>query len=178
WTHRLLHTRLFWPLHVFHHAAERFTVATTYRVHPLDLATGFLSKLIIPLLLGFRPDLVLAGAVVFKVQALYAHSNLPEQPWLGRWLSFGPRGHGLHHSLDPRHRDRNFGSFVLWDRLFGTYLAVDGPQPAIGIDDGRERDLCLGQHPLRVMVVLQVDWACGLLRAARSRFARPADLSR
>src|SRR3954451_23678183 len=127
WTHRLLHTRLFWPLHVFHHAAERFTVATTYRVHPLDLATGFLSKLIIPLLLGLRPDLVLAGAVVFKVQALYAHSNLPEQPWLGRWLSFGPRGHGLHHSLDPRHRDRNFGSFVLWDRLFGTYLAVDGP---------------------------------------------------
>jgi sterol desaturase/sphingolipid hydroxylase (fatty acid hydroxylase superfamily) len=39
-----------------------------------------------------------------------------------------PGLHRLHHSIDPRDHDRNFGQlFSWWDRVFGTYT-----QPAIG----------------------------------------------
>jgi hypothetical protein len=53
------------------------------------------------------------------------------------WLSFGrvmehvvlsPAQHQVHHSLDPRHHDKNFGEgFSLWDWLCGT-LYVTSPQ--------------------------------------------------
>jgi sterol desaturase/sphingolipid hydroxylase (fatty acid hydroxylase superfamily) len=57
--------------------------------------------------------------------------------------NFGPlrawfvdnRYHRIHHSLEERHFDRNFGAFTtLWDRLFGTHYAP-GPEewPNVGL---------------------------------------------
>jgi alkylglycerol monooxygenase len=37
-----------------------------------------------------------------------------------------PSNHRVHHARNPRYIDRNFGgSLVLWDKLFGTYVAED-----------------------------------------------------
>jgi sterol desaturase/sphingolipid hydroxylase (fatty acid hydroxylase superfamily) len=73
-----------------------------------------------------------------------------EWPWLARFalaLLFGdlvryvlvtPQFHRVHHSIEPRHRDRNFGlTFSIWDHLFGTqyrgydeYLPLQGDRPS------------------------------------------------
>jgi sterol desaturase/sphingolipid hydroxylase (fatty acid hydroxylase superfamily) len=38
-----------------------------------------------------------------------------------------PRFHSFHHSADPRHYNKNFGSLLsIWDHIFGT--AVDAPE--------------------------------------------------
>ena len=57
--------------------------------------------------------------------------------------NFGPlrawfvdnRYHRIHHSLEERHFDRNFGAFTtLWDRLFGTHHApAPGEWPEVGL---------------------------------------------
>jgi sterol desaturase/sphingolipid hydroxylase (fatty acid hydroxylase superfamily) len=41
-----------------------------------------------------------------------------------RWLVVTPDMHRVHHSIDPRETNSNFGFNVpWWDRLFGTYRA-------------------------------------------------------
>jgi sterol desaturase/sphingolipid hydroxylase (fatty acid hydroxylase superfamily) len=46
-----------------------------------------------------------------------------------RWFVVTPDMHRVHHSIEPRETNSNFGfNFSLWDRLFGTYR----PAPAAG----------------------------------------------
>ena len=45
-----------------------------------------------------------------------------------------PSHHRVHHSLEARHIDRNFGGvLIVWDRLFGTF-APEGPAILHGFD--------------------------------------------
>jgi sterol desaturase/sphingolipid hydroxylase (fatty acid hydroxylase superfamily) len=42
-----------------------------------------------------------------------------------RWAVVTPDMHRVHHSIDPRESNSNFGfSLPWWDRLFGTYRAA------------------------------------------------------
>ena len=67
-------------------------------------------------------------------------------------VPFGPlrkllvdnRFHRIHHSIEPRHFDRNFGiCFSVWDRLLGTaYDPAPDEWPEVGIADApAPRDL-------------------------------------
>ena len=45
------------------------------------------------------------------------------------WFVATPSNHRVHHSLQTEHFDRNFGGvLIIWDRLFGTYVA-EGARP-------------------------------------------------
>ena len=70
------------------------------------------------------------------------HTHLP--------ISFGPldnfvlspHWHQIHHSVDPRHYDKNFGLlFSFWDRLFGTsFVPTPGEELKFGLVDRDVRD--------------------------------------
>jgi len=49
-----------------------------------------------------------------------------------------PQAHRIHHSVDPKHYDANFGNtFMLWDHLFGTfYYDPANPPTAYGVNEG------------------------------------------
>lgn len=48
-----------------------------------------------------------------------------------RWLLVTPGMHQAHHSADPAHYDTNYADVLsIWDRLFGTYLALDAAERA------------------------------------------------
>jgi len=49
------------------------------------------------------------------------------------------RGHRIHHQQD-RHQN-NYGDFVWWDMLFGTYDNPDRFGASCGFDDEREQQL-------------------------------------
>ena len=71
------------------------------------------------------------------------------------WLSYGPRlekffispaQHQIHHSEDPQHFDRNYGSFLaIWDRL-GNSLYV--PKEHELLDFGLSEDELNHEHGL------------------------------
>jgi len=57
--------------------------------------------------------------------------------------NFGPLGHifvspqfhRIHHSIELRHRDLNFGvALTIWDRLFGTMYRGRDEYPETGVD--------------------------------------------
>lgn len=74
-------------------------------------------------------------AVIIHLNASFIH--LPMR------VSFGPlravfcdnRFHWIHHSLETRHFDGNFGAFTtLWDRFFSTaWFPIDAEWPDIGL---------------------------------------------
>jgi sterol desaturase/sphingolipid hydroxylase (fatty acid hydroxylase superfamily) len=132
-SHRL---PLLWEFHKVHHSAESLSTLTNFRVHPVDtvvfynmasamtgLAAGTISfgfgRPVDPWILGGSNVLIFISSWLLTY---LQHSHL--------WMSFhgnlgkllvSPAHHQIHHSVDPQHHNRNFGStLAIWDWLFGT----------------------------------------------------------
>jgi len=125
---------LLWRLHRMHHADLEFDVTTGLRFHPGEIVVSMLVKLLAIVVLGALPIVVLAFEVVLNATSIFNHGNVRFPPRLDRVLRLlvvTPDMHRVHHSIDRRETDSNFGFNVpWWDRLFGTYRA----QPALGHD--------------------------------------------
>lgn len=149
-----------WRLHRMHHADLDFDATTGLRFHPLEIMISMGIKLAVVAALGPPAVAVLLFEVILNATALFNHANIDLPRWLDRWLRLivvTPDMHRVHHSVDPRETNSNFGfNLPWWDRLLGTYV----PQPAkghvgmeIGIEQFRtRRDLWLDRmvlQPLR-----------------------------
>ena len=133
WDHRLVHMRVFWPLHRFHHAATEFYIFTSVRVHPADITAFFIA--IGPLvLLGIAPE-VLFAVTLFRIYlGSIQHSQIQSDwGWFGRWVIYPPAGHRMHHMLDTSQPTCNFSLIPIWDHLFGTWRGGYSQQIAIGV---------------------------------------------
>ncbi len=138
WGHRFMHSPLMWPLHAIHHAAEDMTVLTSSRHHPFDNFFGSVWFLLPAGLLGFSPDAMGWAILFLTAHSFLLHSSLPFPVWLERYVVAGPRAHRIHHAADPACYDCNFGLFVIWDRMFGTYrMQGDVTGLATGVADQR-----------------------------------------
>lgn len=46
------------------------------------------------------------------------------------WVLVTPSHHRVHHASNPRYLDKNIGmTLIVWDRLFGTFVAEDPREP-------------------------------------------------
>lgn len=149
-----------WRLHRMHHADLDFDATTGLRFHPVEILASMGIKLAVVAALGPPAVAVLLFEVILNATALFNHANIdiprPVDRVL-RWIVVTPDMHRVHHSVDPRETNSNFGfNLPWWDRLLGTYVA----QPAkghtdmdIGIEQFRtRRDLWLDRmliQPLR-----------------------------
>jgi sterol desaturase/sphingolipid hydroxylase (fatty acid hydroxylase superfamily) len=137
-THVVRHkVKSFWYFHAVHHSQKELNFFTEYRVHPID--DVFISTIgFIPLFM-FSHSFTTVVAVVWIRHwhtRLY-HANIRSNfGWL-RYVLVTPQSHRVHHSVEPRHADRNFGlTFSLWDQLFGTQYRGWNEYPETGIPDG------------------------------------------
>ncbi len=146
--HRLLHrVPILWYFHKVHHTAETLTPLTVYRTHPIEaLIFGMRSvavqSTIIASFLYFFGDkvelitLLGSSAILFLfnlVGSNLRHSHI--------WLSYGrlvekifisPAQHQIHHSILPKHFDRNYGTILaVWDLLFGTLWTTTKHEPGL-----------------------------------------------
>jgi sterol desaturase/sphingolipid hydroxylase (fatty acid hydroxylase superfamily) len=133
--HRLFHAvPLLWRLHRLHHADLDFDVTTGARFHPVEILLSMLIKFAVVMALGAPALAVLAFEVVLNATSMFNHGNVRLPASVDRILRLAvvtPDMHRVHHSIDPRETNSNFGfNLPWWDRLFGTYRA----QPAAGHD--------------------------------------------
>lgn len=135
-----------WRLHRMHHADLEFDATTGLRFHPAEIVVSMTAKLALVLAIGAPAVAVLAFEVILNAASIFNHSNIALSPAIDRVVRLflvTPDMHRVHHSIEPRETNTNFGfSVPWWDRLFGTYLA----QPAkghlemkIGIEQFRSR---------------------------------------
>jgi len=140
-----------WRLHRMHHADLEFDATTGLRFHPVEILLSMGVKLAAVAALGPPAVAVLLFEVLLNATALFNHANIDLPRPIDRVLRLfvvTPDMHRVHHSIDPRETNSNYGfNLPWWDRLLGTYIA----QPAkghegmeIGIEQFRTwRDLWL-----------------------------------
>jgi sterol desaturase/sphingolipid hydroxylase (fatty acid hydroxylase superfamily) len=132
WHHRFGHTvALFWAAHVVHHQSEDYNLSTALRQTSSGWVAGWLFYLPMALL-GFPP---LVFGVVALIDLLYQYwvhtQQIGRLGWFDRWFC-APSNHRVHHAVNDKYLDRNYGGiFIVWDRLFGSYIEEDDAEPIV-----------------------------------------------
>ena len=153
WVHRWMHKwPLLWALHKVHHSAETLNPITVYRTHPLEgilfsLRGAFSQGIVISMfffIFGDKVDLVTilgVNLLVFSFHVAgsnlrHSHIDIKYWSWLEKLL-ISPAQHQLHHSLDERHYDKNFGAaLAIWDWMFGSHHhSEDIDNLVLGVED-------------------------------------------
>lgn len=121
--HRSSHrVNIFWATHIVHHNSEEYNLTVALRQGPLQKFASMLFYL--PLaLIGFPPGPVYLARSINTLYQFWIHSRLI--PKLGplEYIFNTPSHHRIHHARDDRYLDKNFaGTFIIWDRLFGTFV--------------------------------------------------------
>lgn len=132
WAHRTGHrVRWFWASHVNHHSSQHYNLSTALR----QTWTGFIALSFIfriPLAFaGFHPAMILFCGGINLIYQFWIHTEAIGR--FPRWFEYvmnTPSHHRVHHATNPRYLDRNYaGTFILWDRLFGTFAPEVDEEP-------------------------------------------------
>jgi sterol desaturase/sphingolipid hydroxylase (fatty acid hydroxylase superfamily) len=135
WCHRAQH-RFFWRFHAVHHSVREMSGLTAYHHFSEQIFEFALYSVPMTLFINSPYDVPVLGTLL-AFQGNYLHSPTRLNPgFLGRYFADN-RFHRIHHSMDPRHFDKNFGIFTtLWDSVFGTaYFPARDEWPATGVAD-------------------------------------------
>ena len=126
----------FWHFHAVHHSDRQLNAFTDFRFHFMEY---FISRpiVMIPLLMF---DVQVPHIVVFSLfqtwQTRFYHANIKSDLGFLRYLFVTPQSHRVHHSIERRHADKNFGvMFSFWDRFFKTGVSDHTVYPRTGIHD-------------------------------------------
>ena len=127
---------LLWEFHKVHHTAEVLTPLTNFRVHPV-YAWIFANILAVSAAVASGVGNYMFGNTAYQyaindtniILVVFIHAYVHLQH-THVWIAFtgalgrvfvSPAHHQVHHSGDPKHFNKNFGScLALWDWMFGT----------------------------------------------------------
>ncbi|MEI7443582.1 MAG: sterol desaturase family protein [Burkholderiales bacterium] len=135
WYHRTAHrVRWFWASHAVHHSPNAFNLSAAYRLGWTSRIGGSLLFFLPLCALGFPPRAIAAAYALNLLYQFWIHAEwIPKLGPLEGWLNT-PSAHRVHHAADLEYLDANYGGVLLvFDRLFGTYVAErDDLKPRYG----------------------------------------------
>jgi sterol desaturase/sphingolipid hydroxylase (fatty acid hydroxylase superfamily) len=125
-----------WEFHKVHHTAEVLTPLTNFRVHPVytwifanilavsaAVANGLGNYMFGDTAYQYAlndTNIILVLFIHAYVHLQHSHMWISFRGALGR-IFISPAHHQVHHSGNPKHFNKNFGScLALWDWMFGT----------------------------------------------------------
>ena len=125
WYHRAAHrVRWFWCTHAIHHSPNQLNLSAAYRFGWTGRLTGTLAFFFLAPLLGMPPQIVLIMLSLNLLYQFWIHAA-----WIPRlgpleWVLNTPSAHRVHHASNLEYLDGNYGGvLIVFDRLFGTYIA-------------------------------------------------------
>ena len=126
WGHRAMHTWLLRKTHAEHHKKG---IGQGWLLEFYDYVVGTIFFIPAGFLYSVEAGLGwIGGALLYAAFAAYSHQLQHERPELCFWLK-RPVHFLHHHGHMWKH---NFGISVdVWDRVFGTYKAIDWQPPGI-----------------------------------------------
>jgi sterol desaturase/sphingolipid hydroxylase (fatty acid hydroxylase superfamily) len=172
-----------WEFHKVHHTAEVLTPLTNFRVHPIY---GWIFANILAVSAAVANGIgnymfgetayqyALSDTNIILVLFIHAYVHLQHSHM---WISFrgvlgrifvSPAHHQVHHSGNPKHFNKNFGScLALWDWIFGTlYVPAKEREPLVfGFPDH------VNAHTVKGELVEPFVNAAGHLKPALSKSA-------
>jgi sterol desaturase/sphingolipid hydroxylase (fatty acid hydroxylase superfamily) len=121
--HRASHrVNFLWAAHVVHHQSEDFNLAVALRQGVLTPIT--IAPFVLPMaLIGVPPLAYVMAESVNTLYQFWIHTELVGRLGPLEYVFNTPSHHRVHHGRNPEYLDRNYaGVFIIWDRLFGTYV--------------------------------------------------------
>jgi sterol desaturase/sphingolipid hydroxylase (fatty acid hydroxylase superfamily) len=123
WNHRIGHeSAVFWASHVVHHQSQEYNLSTALRQTSSGMLLGWIFYLPMAIA-GVPPKVFVVAAIVDLLYQYWIHTEqVGKLGWFDRWFA-SPSNHRVHHAVNDRYIDRNYGGiFMIWDRLFGTFV--------------------------------------------------------
>lgn len=114
-------------LHRVHHSDTEYDSTTALRFHTLEIFISFFIKAFAIWAFSVQASAVILFEIVLNFSAMFNHGNysLPKRFETVNFLIVTPDMHRIHHSLDFKERDSNYGFFLsIWDRIFKTYKSA------------------------------------------------------
>ena len=126
----------FWQIHAVHHSQPEINLFTDFRFHLFEYLISRPIVMLPLLMLSLKTPEIVWWSVFYQWYTRFYHANIKSNLGPLRQLLVTPQSHRVHHSIETRHQDKNFGVlFSFWDRLFGTRYAGCGEYPQTGIRD-------------------------------------------
>lgn len=134
WFHRAQHA-FAWRFHAVHHSIRELNATNTYHHISEPVLQSLFLALPASLIVADAGPAVPAMTVLLYLHSSSIHSSTRFNLGPLRAIFCDNRFHRIHHSLEERHFDKNFGAFTtLWDRLFGTaWFPEKDEWPATGL---------------------------------------------
>ena len=128
WRHRAEHRfAVLWAVHNVHHTPAELNLSVGMRHAWLSDTYAFPFYAVLPVL-GIPTAQFFLAMVALTLYALFTHARALPFPSFGVLVT--PQSHAVHHACNPRYVGKNFAAmFTIWDRLFGTYAALDPAEP-------------------------------------------------
>ena len=122
WAHLMSHKlRFVWATHVPHHSAEHYNLTVSFRLSWIQYI-----KIIffIPVFLaGFHPIIIFVTNQIAVLFQFWVHTEyIPKLHPVIEYILATPSNHRVHHGSQDKYINKNYGAtFIIWDRMFGTY---------------------------------------------------------
>jgi sterol desaturase/sphingolipid hydroxylase (fatty acid hydroxylase superfamily) len=127
-----------WQYHVIHHTDTQVDSTSANRHHPGESVIRAFFTMIAVVFCGAPMWLVMLYQAASVSFSQFNHSNLKLPNWLDSllgWIIVTPNMHRVHHHFQQPITDTNYGNiFSFWDKIFGTYIAMEEKDIVFGID--------------------------------------------
>jgi sterol desaturase/sphingolipid hydroxylase (fatty acid hydroxylase superfamily) len=148
WLHRVDHyCRMFWAVHVTHHSSEEFNLTVGFRSSVFQPLYRFFY--FIPLsFLGFEGMDIMFMYSATQIYGILIHTKTVGKLGFLEYFLSTPSHHRVHHASNVKYLDKNMGMvFIIWDRLFGTFVEEDDNEQVIyGLTENIKT-----YHPLKMV---------------------------
>ena len=122
WAHRVSHVqRFWWATHVVHHSSEQYNLTVSFR---LSWVQNLKVIFFIPVaLIGFHPIIFFVTSQIAVLFQFWVHTEyIRKMHPIIEYIFATPSNHRVHHGSQEKYINKNFAAtFIIWDRLFGTY---------------------------------------------------------
>jgi len=130
--HRFGHeVNVLWAGHVVHHSSEYFNLSTALRQ---PSSTTFVSWMFyLPLaLIGVPPVVFIVAGLIDLLYQYWVHTELIGRLGVFDRIFVTPSNHRVHHGQNDYCLDCNYGGiFIIWDRIFGTFVEEREGEPVV-----------------------------------------------
>ncbi|MFT6935647.1 MAG: sterol desaturase/sphingolipid hydroxylase (fatty acid hydroxylase superfamily) [Maribacter sp.] len=127
-----------WMVHLVHHSDHNVDTTTANRHHPLESLIRYMFTLLGVFLVGAPVGIIMLYQSLSVVLSQFNHANIKLPTKLDEaisWLIISPDMHKVHHHYKLPYTDSNYGNiFSIWDRMFGTYMALNRDKITYGVD--------------------------------------------
>ena len=129
WFHRISHeVRFFWNFHVVHHSSNQYNLSVAVRQSWFSGIAHWVFYLPVAFL-GFPLWAFVTMHGLNLIYQFWIHTKIVRKlPAFFEYVLNTPSHHRVHHGVNEQYLDKNYaGIFIIWDRMFGTFVEESEP---------------------------------------------------